>query len=665
MQKNYRSILPASDPRSNTPNVPESFTSPKRKRSSVACTRCRAKKIGCDGSLPACLSCGERGLSCEYPEMNNLTFARLKRENIALKEQNKELTEIIKSFKNVSEQVAIENLKKFRLLGKTYATLPPPEITTVSNSTLLAQIWPTPPAQDGIEFELMIRHPIAYPALMDLGIPGVDSASSHPPCLTPRQHHSFDVSWPMIQAVPLTQSELHPSNPTLGLFDANLFVTDLVDCRTRFCSPLLVCALLCWACHAHTRLERRAASLAEIFFNEAKVLWEQNRTLDTLPTVAAAQLLSLISIYNGNDGGLPYIVEGIEMAKRMDLFQDIGHCTFNQESKKEADEIVLVRAHTAWGVFNCVMMRSFLCQTYEFVTGIVPVVSIPGSNNHIPSAKSFAVDLPSHVLPDYMGRTFPALCQFWALTSDWMAIYYREDPSPVHTRVHVDFAEQTFQKLLAWSDSLHVMLARGAQSTHHTIILHIWYHVSILQIFRPFVRIPVQDVGRSTSTADSLSPEAKFTASLHQLKHLTVTFHSAFPCSGYTAFWHVALLYVGNAVLQDSSDPQWRQYLDLCVSGYADLYCGFRVAGGIAKSLLALAVRRGLITLAEAQALLSGVYAKGAHHTLAERINTTFVVDLSTAVSHRDASVLERLADTFDALAIFEEFTSAADFVVT
>ncbi|KAK8002338.1 hypothetical protein PG989_002057 [Apiospora arundinis] len=603
MQKSYRSILPASDPRSNTPKVPESFTSPKRKRSSVACTRCRAKKIGCDGSLPACLSCGERGLSCEYPEMNNLTFARLKRENITLKEQNKELTEIIKSFKNVSEQVAIENLKKFRLLGKTYATLPPPEITTVSNSTLLAQIWPTPPAQDGIEFELMIRHPIAYPALMDLGIPGVDSASSHPPCLTTRQHHSL--------------------------------------------------------------LERRAASLAEIFFNEAKVLWEQNRTLDTLPTVAAAQLLSLIRIYNGNDGGLPYIVEGIEMAKRMNLFQDIGHYAFNQESKKEADEITLVRAHTAWGVFNCVMMRSFLCQTYEFVTGIVPVVSIPGSNNHLPSAESFAVDPPSHVLPDYMGRTFPALCQFWALTSDWMAIYYREDPSPVHTRVHVDFAEQTFQKLLAWSDSLHVMLARGAQSTHHTIILHIWYHVLILQIFRPFVRIPVQDVGRSTSTADSLSPEAKFTASLHQLKHLTVTFHSAFPCSGYTALWHVALLYVGNAVLQDSSDPQWRQYLDLCVSGYADLYCGFRVAGGIAKSLLALAVRRGLITLAEAQALLSGVYAKGAHHTLAERINTTFVVDLSTAVSHRDASVLERLADTFDALATFEEFTSAADFVAT
>ena len=181
------------------------------------------------------------------------------------------------------------------------------------------------------------------------------------------------------------------------------------------------------------------------------------------------------------------------------------------------------------------------------------------------------------------------------------------------------------------------------------------------------MRIHVQAVGdpTSTSTADSLSPEATFTASLHQLKHLTVSFRSAYQCSSYTAFWHVALLYVGNAVLQDSSDPQWRQYLDLCVSGYADLYCAFRVAGGIAKSLLALAVRQGLITFVEAQALLSSVHAKGTHHALVERINTTFVVDLNTAVSHRDASLLERLADDFDGLVIFEEFTSATDFLAT
>ena len=102
-------------------------------------------------------------------------------------------------------------------------------------------------------------------------------------------------------------------------------------------------------------------------------------------------------------------------------------------------------------------MRSFLCQTDEFAISEVPTVSIP----------------PSHVLPDYMGQTFPALCRLWALTSDWIAIYYRADSSPMQTHVSVDFAEQMFQKLLAWSDSLHVMLTRGPQSTHHSAILQL------------------------------------------------------------------------------------------------------------------------------------------------------------------------------------------------
>lgn len=36
--------------------------------------------------------------------------------------------------------------------------------------------------------------------------------------------------------------------PVLPLFDADLFIDDLVNLRTRFCSPLLIISLLCWAC---------------------------------------------------------------------------------------------------------------------------------------------------------------------------------------------------------------------------------------------------------------------------------------------------------------------------------------------------------------------------------------------------------------------------------
>ena len=41
---------------------------------------------------------------------------------------------------------------------------------------------------------------------------------------------------------------LETDHPLLGLFDADLFLDNLVSGELNFCSPLLVNALLCWSC---------------------------------------------------------------------------------------------------------------------------------------------------------------------------------------------------------------------------------------------------------------------------------------------------------------------------------------------------------------------------------------------------------------------------------
>lgn len=41
---------------------------------------------------------------------------------------------------------------------------------------------------------------------------------------------------------------LDTDQPFLGIFDVDLFIGDLIEPRARFCSPLLVNSLLCWAC---------------------------------------------------------------------------------------------------------------------------------------------------------------------------------------------------------------------------------------------------------------------------------------------------------------------------------------------------------------------------------------------------------------------------------
>lgn len=57
-------------------------------------------------------------------------------------------------------------------------------------------------------------------------------------------------------AASLISFYLKIDHPTLGLFDGDLFLDDLIQNRIRYCSPLLVASILLWACvslHGRTR----------------------------------------------------------------------------------------------------------------------------------------------------------------------------------------------------------------------------------------------------------------------------------------------------------------------------------------------------------------------------------------------------------------------------
>lgn len=150
---------------------------------------------------------------------------------------------------------------------------------------------------------------------------------------------------------------------------------------------------------------------------------------------------------------------------------------------------------------------------------------------------------------------------------------------------------------------------------------------------------------------------AVFTASLNQLKYLAILFRYTYSCASYAAFWHVALLQIANAVVQDTEDPQWWAYFMLCLNCYADLYGAFRIAGGIAKSLLSVALRLKVITASEALALLARISERGIDDTNIQNISASFVVDLNLADADRVAAQLMSLNKSFEDLTLFGEFT--------
>ena len=180
-----------------------------------------------------------------------------------------------------------------------------------------------------------------------------------------------------------------------------------------------------------------------------------------------------------------------------------------------------------------------------------------------------------------------------------------------------------------------------------------WFHASIIQLFRPFANTDVQ-----------LTPEINgnfakdiLEASVNQLKHLVIVFRHTFPRASCAILWHIALLHVANWALHDTTNPEWRAYFMLCLDSYTSLFAGFRISGGIAKSLLSMALRLGVMESAEARVLIDQVYSSVIHHTALERMGAGLIVDLNLALIDHTAAQLDTLCENFDN-GLLEEFIS-------
>ena len=74
-------------------------------------------------------------------------------------------------------------------------------------------------------------------------------------------------------------------------------------------------------------------------------------------------------------------------------------------------------------------------------------------------------------LPAHIGKSFTAMCYFWAIIHDVIWAYYdSEDFVAPASRAHFQFAEDAYQRLLHWADNLPLDLARSNESAHHVVL---------------------------------------------------------------------------------------------------------------------------------------------------------------------------------------------------
>lgn len=188
------------------------------------------------------------------------------------------------------------------------------------------------------------------------------------------------------------------------------------------------------------------------------------------------------------------------------------------------------------------------------------------------------------------------------------------------------------------------------------LLRSLWFHAAILDIFRPFLRDDKAKKTRLTTfSSRRSSAEAAFKASVNQLKRLIVVYRSQYQSSAYTILWHTALIYVANAVLKDTGDPEWHFYFLHCVYGYESLRKSYRLAEAIGRALLAMTLRNGDITGLEARTILQQLKQRGLDHPSGD-IRATFMGDLELALTNPGEAKVETLAGQFEDVALFQEF---------
>lgn len=679
MDRKYKPLLPAlKTPGGRSEPNEQSSAATKRKRMYVkkACDICRIKKTACDGQRPACTPCTKRKSPCTFsgrsaesedsrsPGPTNIT-------------NEADSASIVTALLTAHDAEAHELLTRMRQGRGTLEVLGSEEETDKAPILL-------PPDQTSVEFELMIRHPVAYPALMAL-----DSHSQNSSCseqiqmagaqasepgqkrdgedgysdgtdLGPSGHGAYEARLRQVHFARWTDNPISGSEAAIALanylahdhmvlnfFDHELFLRDLSDGDGDYCSSLLVNALLGWALLGIATMGSDNLELARLAFNSAiNQLESQKDRPHSLSTLAAVELLSLTALFQGQGARSSSLLRlALSMGQKVGLFLDmhdpayLGGVLFASTGEDSA------RATASWGLFSFATMLSFHCQRNELAPSLVPAHVFPESETRGPLQGVAAI-------PKYLSR-------LWKLVHE-INFHYYDGIGSFKSEITVPFVSSVLGRLLQWSDELPVALARGNRSTHEIMIMHVYLHAAIMTLVYPLVLRQDSSALVEGESADR-SAEAFYAASAAQMHRLVDIHHSRPRISTSSVFWHTSLLLSANSSIRNSNGAflvRRRRFLR-AMDGYADLFPQYPVMQVIFRGLMTMAVDVGLVGSQEAVRLARRLAEKGEGTSAVageEPTEACFIVDLELALEDRGMAHVDRLSQRFDEIVMFDDF---------
>ncbi|KAK3372350.1 fungal-specific transcription factor domain-containing protein [Podospora didyma] len=313
--------------------------------------------------------------------------------------------------------------------------------------------------------------------------------------------------------------------PTFASLSKEHFLQDFRDGNARFCSSILVNALLALGCRFSSQPSTRANpddpyTSGDHFFKESQRLFYEEENHHNLTTIQALGIMSIREASCGRDSESWYYAgQSIRLAIEMGLHR-------LQDDGGRGDDESAVQAATFWGAFA-------LDHAWSLATGSLPQCScFP----RLPPKPAIIDDIEASLWIPYTddgkGITPPGPALEGKLSRSPGAPLQRscEQPSNVRSvyKCFCELSELVHQSLyilhspgrpltsrdllsiytqyLNWYDRIPEVLRLGHNFTPAVLFAHMYYHFAILLLFRPLIKLRI--IGSSISPRDVCSQAA-------------------------------------------------------------------------------------------------------------------------------------------------------------
>ena len=145
---------------------------------------------------------------------------------------------------------------------------------------------------------------------------------------------------------------------------------------------------------------------------------------------------------------------------------------------------------------------------------------------------------------------------------------------------------------------------------------------------------------------------------MRQLQWILIEYTSRYDPRFYNFCLNGAVLHILHLTLQHKDVPGSLVNLSLGMGWMKEIYTRFAVIGKVAQAYMTIGMDSGMISVEEARAFMEELQEKGRYHDLS-KVGASCIVDFKTALSSRDDSRAQDIAQRFDELALFNEVIGA------